>query len=107
MPPRPEVCWIGSMIRKPEILRECDSHQLCSADRHVRIRREIEVDLNSESYGQRPVINGRVQRGDVGKKSVVYPGADGVRDEILLHQPQQQAVEPSEHKLGFEWFVEF
>jgi hypothetical protein len=52
---------------------ESDSNHLRSTDRHVRIGREIEVDLNSESDSERPVINGRVQCGCLRRKSLVDP----------------------------------
>src|SRR5262249_4166302 len=38
---------------------------------------------------------------------LIDPAADRVRDEILLHQPQEQAVKSREDKSRFERFVEF
>src|SRR5215831_9721045 len=85
VPARPKVNRIGGVIRKPEILRESDPNHLRSTDRHVGIGRKIEIDLNSKSYSERPVINGCVQRSRLRKKALVNPAADRVRDEILLH----------------------
>src|SRR5262245_39479820 len=87
------------MVREAEVLWQSNPDQLGGAQRQVRIRREIEIDLQSKSDSQAPVVESRVSPNRLRHEALPHPPFQAVRDEVLLNESPHNAVQPAcEHR---------
>jgi len=98
MPAAPEVGHAQRGIRAIEVFREAESHHASQADRHVRIAREIEIQLKGVGNDAAPCEE---RREFVGRKAedAVGENAKRIGEQQLLRQAEREPVESGEEAL--------
>ena len=91
MPAPPEILNVQRQIRRVEILRDPDVHDPRRADGHVRISREVKIELNRIAQACCPCRQARQACG-IGK-TLIGPNSKGICDRNLLEQPESQEKE--------------
>ena len=106
MPARPEIGRRRRVVRKTKVFRQRYADQPRGANRHVRVGREVIIDLQPKGYGKKPVIGGRVKSGDPAQKAVVNPGSDVVGDQVFLDETPEHPIEADQQEAALERPVE-
>ena len=87
MPAPPKVRDGIGLVRRVEVFWELETEHSSQSNRHVRVSREIEVDLEGESSGSEPCSQGG---GLVGGKGCVGHDRDGVGQEDFFGKAQDE-----------------
>ena len=98
MPAPPEVLQGERHVGAVEVLRQLVAEQQREADRHVRVAREVAVDLRGERVERERDLGARV-RGGVVVDGVDHVAGELVSDHGLLDQPSgdQEQSRPRQH----------
>ena len=97
MPPAPEFGDRRRLVRRVEVLREAEAQQQRDADGHVRIAREVAVDLQRVAVDAHQALEARVEQRLV-ENAVDEVQRDVVRDDRLLEESREDQEDPrAEH----------
>src|SRR5262249_24888355 len=92
VPAPPELLYRRGDVRPPEVLRETEPEHPAEADGHVRVAREIEVDLNRVADDAGPRVRGG-QLGERQREDLIGRTGNDVGDEDLLRQADDEAAD--------------
>ena len=92
VPPPPEFGDRGRVVGGVEVLREAEAQQQCQADGHVRITREVAVDLKGIAVDGCQTLHARIERRVV-EDAVDEVERDIVRDDGLLEQTDGDEID--------------
>src|SRR5882672_5202058 len=98
MPARPKLGGRRCVIGEAEVLRQRDPDQLSRTNRHVRVRGKIEVNLQTESDGEKPVVRRRIERCNLWKKTIIHPRSYAICDQVLLNEPEEETIQSGQYK---------
>jgi len=102
VPAAPEFGDRGRLVGGVEVLREAESQQQGDADGHVRVAREVAVDLQGVSVDARQTFESRVEERLV-EDAVHEVERDIVRDDRLLEQTREDQEDArAEHLAGYD-----
>ncbi len=91
VPASPELGDARGKVRRAEVLGGLHTHQRAQTDCHVRVSREVEVDLDHVGGGTEPGLRCRGPRQG---KGGIRQRRHGVRDEDLLAEAQREPQGP-------------
>src|SRR5262249_32276680 len=94
------------MIRESEVLRQRNSDETGRANRHVRVGCEVEVELQSERKREEPVVDRRVGARGLSPETHIDPRSEIVRDQVLLDESPNQAIESLNEQADVKLFFE-
>ena len=88
MPPAPEFGDGGRLVRGVEVLGEAEAQQQGDADRHVRVAREVAVDLQGIAVDARQALEARIEQRLV-EDAVDEIERDVVRNDRLFEESRK------------------
>jgi len=92
VPALPEVGDADRLIRGIEVLRQSNAEQQADADGHVRIAREVEIDLQAIADRGHPGFEER--QDGIGRKQRIDMLGDAVGDDAFLKQADREQEQP-------------